>query len=134
MVDIAKIRNRLEYMLLACVDMMRKDSGRQEFKEKLVNYLHENISEALTLDRISRYFSLSPTHVERLAYREFGCGVLNLFHRLKIDRARVLLNSTGMAISAIAGHLGYEDQSYFSRYFKKYTGMSPREYQKNIHP
>ncbi|GHU31458.1 hypothetical protein FACS1894172_06390 [Spirochaetia bacterium] len=131
MVSIQKIRNRMEYMLLTCVDMLKKQDGRQAFKEKLMVYLTDKISENLTLEDISRYLSLSQTHVERQAYLEFGCGAINLFHRLKIDRARILLNTTDLAISEIADHLGYNDQSYFSRFFKKYTKVSPLEYKKS---
>jgi two-component system response regulator YesN len=128
--SIQKIRNRLEYMFLTCVDTLKKQSGDQGFKEKITDYLRENISESLTLDCISRHFSLSPSHVERLAYLDFGCGALRLFHRLKIDRARVLLHTSDMTVSQIAAHLGYEDQSYFSRYFKRFTGLSPTAYKK----
>jgi AraC-like DNA-binding protein len=130
MVSIQKIRNRLEYMLLSCVDMLKKQDGGQAFREKLMAYFRERLSETLTLGDVSRNLSLSPTHVERLSYLEFGCGAMCLFHRLKIDRARTLLYITDLPISVIADHLGYKDQSYFSRYFKKYTGTSPLTYKK----
>jgi AraC-like DNA-binding protein len=129
-VAIQKIRNRMEYILLACVDMLEKQDNAQAFREKLMDYFREKISEPLVLEEISRNLSLSPTHVERLSYQEFGCGALRLFHRLKIDRARMLLHTTDLRIADIADHLGYEDQSYFSRLFKKYTGTSPLAYKK----
>jgi AraC-like DNA-binding protein len=131
MVSIQKMRNRMEYMLLTCVDMLKKQDGRQAFKEKLMVYLSDKLSENLTLEDISRYLSMSPTHLERQAFLEFGCGAVSLFHRLKIDRARILLNTTDLAVSEIADHLGYKDQSYFSRFFKKYTKVSPLSYKKD---
>ncbi|GHT98442.1 hypothetical protein FACS1894142_4780 [Spirochaetia bacterium] len=97
LVSIQKIRNRLEYMLLACVDVLKKQDSTQAFKEKLMEYLREKISEDLTLEDISRHLSLSPTHVERQTYLEFGCGAIRLFHHLKIDRARTLLQTTDLA-------------------------------------
>ncbi|GHU68860.1 transcriptional regulator [Spirochaetia bacterium] len=130
LVAVQKIRNHMEYMLLACVDMLKKQDGSQAFKEKLMCFLNDKILENLTLEGISRHLSLSPTHVERQAYLEFGCGAISLFHHLKIDRARILLNTTDLAISEIADHLGYKDQSYFSRLFKKYTKVSPLSYKK----
>jgi AraC-like DNA-binding protein len=130
MISIQKIRNRLEHMILLCVDALKKQDGVQAFREKTMNYLREKISESLTLGDISRALVLSPTHVERLSYQEFGCGAVHLFHRLKIDRARTLLHTTDLSVYEISKHLGYEDQSYFSRLFKKHMGISPRDYKK----
>jgi AraC-like DNA-binding protein len=130
MISIQKIRNRLEYMILSCVEALKKQDGPQAFREKTMRYFREKISETLTLGDISKTLVLSPTHVERLSYQEFGCGAVHLFHRLKIDRARTLLHTTDLSICEISRHLGYDDQSYFSRLFKKHTGVSPRAYKK----
>jgi|GEM_PF-6682419 len=130
MVSIQKIRNRFENMILTCVDMLNKQDDDQAFQEKLMEYLRGHISENLTLEDLSGYFYMSASHIERLSYREFGCGAIHLFHKLKIDQARLLLQNTDLRISEIAAHLGYEDQGYFTRLFGKYVGTSPRKYQK----
>ena len=129
-VSIQKIRNRLEYMLLYCVEMLTKQNTGQAFCEKLVQYLQEHISENLTLDDLFKILFKSPSHIERLCNKEFGCGAMHLFTRLKIDRACMLLETTDLRVSDIASHLGYEDQNYFSRIFHKYAGVSPSIYQK----
>jgi len=130
MVSIQKIRNRLEYILLYCVEMLIKQDSGQAFREKLMEYFREHLTDVLILEDLSKIFNFSSSHMERLCYEEFGCGVMHLFHRLKMDRARMLLQTTNMLISEIASHLGYEDQGYFSRLFKKYAGLSPIHYQK----
>ena len=130
MVSIQKIRNRFEYILLYCVDMLKKQDDSQAFREKLVDYFRENLSKNLSLEDLSGVFYMSSSHIERLSYKEFGCGAIHLFHRLKMDQARMLLQNTAFPISEISTHLGYEDQSYFSRLFKKFAGVSPRKYQK----
>ena len=129
MVSIQKIRNRLEYMLLTCIETIKKQDSDQAFREKLINYFKNNILENITLKDISVAFYMSKSHIERLSYKEFGCGAIRLFNRLKMDRARILLQNTDLSISDISTHLGYHDQGYFSRIFKKYEGVSPRIYQ-----
>jgi len=130
MVSIQKIRNRLEYMLLYCVEMLNKQDSGQAFREKLMDYFRKHLTESLVLEELSGVFNISSSHMERLCYEAFGCGVMHLFHRLKMDRARMLLQTSDMLISEIAGNLGYEDQGYFSRLFRKYAGMSPLKYRK----
>jgi AraC-like DNA-binding protein len=127
-VSLHKIRNRLEYMLLAYIDLLQKRDSEQVFKEKITVFFRNQICGLITLEDISRHLSMSQTHIERLSYREFGCGAIKLFNRLKIDRARFLLISTNMSISEISDHLGYCDQAYFSKIFKKYVGVSPHAY------
>ena len=128
--SIQKIRNRLEYIFLTCIEALQKRDGNQAFREKLMNYFKGNISANISLEEISKSFFMSISHIERLSYKEFGCGAIRLFHRLKMDRARMLLQNTNYTISDISSHLGYEDQGYFSRIFKKHEGISPSKYQK----
>ena len=129
LISIQKIRNRLEYMLLSCVEILiKQDGGQPMFKEKLVEFLRTNISEILTLDDISKVLFMSSSHIERLAYREFGCGAIRLFHRIKMDYAQLLLRTTNLPISNISSCLGYMDQGYFSRLFKKHVGITPLNY------
>jgi len=129
-VSIQKIRNILERILLCCVDHVKKQDRNQAFCEKLIEHFRKNLSKNLNLKELSDMFFMSQALIERLAYREFGCGAIHLFYRLKIDHARTLLQDTTIPIAEISAHLGYEDQSYFSRIFKKYTGLSPRDYRK----
>ena len=130
MVNIQKIRHILEGMLLSCVDHVKKQDKNQLFYEKLVEHLKINISKKLNLEYLSKTFFKSQTLIESLVYKEFGCGVMQLFNRLKIDHACKLLRNTAIPIGEISAHLGYEDQRSFSRAFKKHTGLSPRDYQK----
>ena len=129
-VSIQKIRNRLEYMTLYCIEKLNKQNSEQAFCEKLIQYFREHISENLTLDDISKILFISSSHIEYLSHREFGCGVMHLFNRLKVDRACMLLQTSDLRVSGIASHLGYNDQNYFSRIFRKYSGVSPSKYRK----
>ena len=130
MVSIQIIRNRLEYMLLYCIQMMNKHNNQQFFNEKLIQYFREHISENMTLDELSKKLFISSSHIERLSNKEFGCGAIHLFNRLKIDEACMLLQTSDQRISDIASNLGYSDQNYFSRLFFKFYGVSPSEYRK----
>jgi len=127
-VSIQEIRNRLEYMLLYCVKMLIKQDGKQAFRENLMEYFREHLSENITLETLSKTFNMSASHIERLSYKEFGCGAIHLFNRLKMDRARILLQTSDLRISEIASLLGYEDQGYFSRLFYKILGVRPSRY------
>jgi AraC-like DNA-binding protein len=134
MVSLLKIRNRLEYILLTCVNILQKRDGIQDFREKMISLLGDKLSEPLSLSDLSRHLSMSQTTIERLSYREFGCGAIKLFNRLKINQARMLLINTDLLVSQISDQLGYYDQAYFSKIFKKYVGVSPHVYKRERRP
>ena len=129
-VSIQKFRIILARMLLCCLDHVREQDRNQVFCEKLIKHFKSNVSKNLSLEDLSRMFFISQPHLERLIFKEFGCGAIHLFHRFKIDHACRLLHDTTIPVVEVAANLGYEDQSHFSRIFKKHTGLIPRDYRK----
>ncbi|MNN93050.1 HTH-type transcriptional activator Btr [compost metagenome] len=76
---------------------------------------------------------LSYTYLSR-AFKEItGYTVIEFFNKLKMDKAKALLLEGDMKIKDVAQTLGYSDEFYFSRLFKKMEGLSPSEFQsKNV--
>ncbi|MBD2865103.1 helix-turn-helix domain-containing protein [Paenibacillus oceani] len=68
--------------------------------------------------------------LKRTVKKVTGYPLHEYVHRLKVAEAKKLLISTERTFKVIATALGYRDVFYFSRLFKKYAGMSPRDYKK----
>ena len=75
---------------------------------------------------------ISISRLEQLVRSYCGCGVIRYFISLKIGRAKELIRDRNMNFSQIADALGYSSVHYFSRQFKRITGMSPSEYSRSI--
>ncbi len=112
-----------------CRSIMRR---RQEQSESVVNraknYIQENYAREISLDEVSREVNVSPYYFSKLFKAEAGVNFIDYLTRIRIDRARVLLEDPGIPIKEIGMEVGYMDPNYFSRIFKKQTSMSPREY------
>lgn len=80
---------------------------------------------------VSRYaqaLNVSAERLNRLAQAEAGCGALALVHRrLAREACRRLLHRDA-PVARLAGELGFEDAAYFSRFFRRHMGMSPRQW------
>ena len=98
----------------------------------LTEYLKSHLSEALSLDKISRDCNMSISGLHRLCKRQCGTSPLSLFISLKIARAKQLISETDMNFSEISDALGFSSIHYFSKLFKSKTGMTPSEYAKSI--
>jgi YesN/AraC family two-component response regulator len=69
-------------------------------------------------------------YLSMLFKAKFDCGVLEYWNRLKIDKAKEHIRQNSNNLTEISEMLGYNSLHYFSRQFKKTTGMTPSEYAK----
>ena len=97
-----------------------------------IGFMNKNLSEKLTLKKISAEAGYSPTYFTTLFRNETGYSPLSYFSHLKILKATELLDYTRTKIKAISFQLGYSDPYYFTKDFKKRMGMSPRQYRNRI--
>ena len=91
-------------------------------------YILANFDRKLTLEDIGRQVYLSHSYVSSIFKKETGLSVVDYANQIRIDRSKRLLLETDLSISFISSRCGFDDQSYFTRMFKKFVGMSPRNY------
>jgi two-component system response regulator YesN len=89
-----------------------------------LNYRGQDIS----LHTVASYVGISPNHLSAVFSQETGENFIEYLTRVRIERAKHLLSSTGMKSADIAYETGFSDPHYFSFIFKKNVGLSPREY------
>ena len=75
---------------------------------------------------------LSYKYMEEFFKKRIGMTIQQYHTNLRIHEAEKQLRTTQYSISEISGNLGFQDPLYFSNVFKKATGVSPRDYRKNI--
>ncbi|TBL75788.1 response regulator transcription factor [Paenibacillus thalictri] len=100
--------------------------GIEEVKDYLDKHYHEDVS----LPALSEQFHFSTQYISKKFKETYGITVVAYLTDLRMDKAKALLKSTALSIADIAGQLGYDDENYFSKVFKKQVGMSPFPYRK----
>lgn len=91
-------------------------------------FVHSHIKENITLTAISEYLGLSSSYFSRMFSKETGQKFIDYVTEEKIQLAKELIQSSNKKIYEVAEVIGYENVYYFSRVFKKTTGMSPLEF------
>lgn len=111
----------------------KKDEAGEQNKHvtNIIKYMYSHIAENLTLEQICKEFELSKSYVNSIFLKCTQYAPMDFFINLKIREACNALRSTDQYIYEIAQSLGYRDQYYFSRLFKKVVGVSPKEYRNN---
>ncbi|NLY17745.1 MAG: AraC family transcriptional regulator [Clostridiaceae bacterium] len=105
-----------------------KNRSDTDLVKRIINFLKENVHTSLTFDDVCRFSNLSRTNLKVLFKEKTGLGVMEYFKNLKIDESKTMIREGEYNFTEIAHRLGYSSIHYFSRHFKKVTGMTPSEY------
>jgi len=103
----------------------------QTLIEKIEQYLKNGYSQEIDIGEVARKFNMSPSYMRRLFKAIYGRSPMEYVTDLRIENAKKLLLLTDYKIAYIANIIGYNDFFYFSRIFKKYTGLSPNTYRRS---
>lgn len=114
------------------VQMFQSDIGEShEIVRKAKSYIKEHLNEDISVYNIAEMLYLTPTYFSKLFKHVTGEGCNNYITSKRIQRAKLLLETTSMKTGKIAILVGYKDTNYFSLAFKKQTGMSPTEFRES---
>jgi AraC family transcriptional regulator of arabinose operon len=95
-----------------------------------INFMLEHLSGKIKLQEIAEVSGLSASHFSRLFLNSTGHSPIDYYIQLKVQRACRLLDHPGSMVAAVSREMGFEDQFYFSRVFRKVMGISPTVYRK----
>ncbi|MGI6031647.1 MAG: AraC family transcriptional regulator [Eubacteriales bacterium] len=95
---------------------------------KVMKYIKQNYSQKITLEDLAKHVYLSKSYLSSIFKEETGCSLSSYINQVRVEKSKLmLLDSTG-SLAGIASLCGFEDQSYFTKVFKKIVGVSPKVY------
>lgn len=110
------------------VFMQQMDTPNHRLIRKINQYLMDNLTGMLSLEGLAAYLGFTPQYVSRIFKEEYSQTFVEYVTWKRIELAKEYLVTTTKNITEIARLVGYQDQNYFCRVFKKTTGMTPKEY------
>lgn len=106
--------------------------GYSPIIQKVINQINLNLTSDLSLKNLSEMFNISAGYLSTLFKKETGMTLTDYVNKKRVDHAILLLNTTQLQIQAIASYCGIQDINYFTRIFKKFTGITPKKYRELI--
>jgi AraC-like DNA-binding protein len=97
----------------------------------LIRHIQEHYTDEFSLEDLAGRMGLSPAYFSRLFHEKTGRPLFEFINSIRIQKACQLLKRTDLPIIEIAYAVGYNNLSFFNRYFRKLMRLSPREY-KNL--
>lgn len=106
----------------------KRSEERHKCLRAALDYIAANYPLPISVDDIAAAAAVSRSTLFRLFRTELGAAPSDYLIEYRIDQAKKLLSETDISVTAAARSAGYENNLYFSRAFRKATGMSPTEY------
>ena len=110
------------------VDQVRRGRHASPLELAVSNYLRHHLSETVTAEKIAAALYMSRPYLSERFRKETGETLTDFLLRGKTEEAKRLLRYSDRSISAIGDYLGFSSPGHFSRTFRKYAGISPKEY------
>jgi AraC-like DNA-binding protein len=97
---------------------------------RALRYMRQNYGNRICLGDVAREAALSPSHFSRVFKKETGHSFNAYMNTLRIEKGMTLLRDGNRTLADIADAVGFDDQSYFTKVFKRVTGVLPRHFMK----
>ena len=106
------------------------DGYSQRYIARIKQYILDNLSYNINLNDLATEINRNPSYISYIFIHETGQNLFDFITQERMKRAKHLLKNTDLKILDVARECGYEDQSYFSQVFKKYTGSTAGSFRK----
>jgi YesN/AraC family two-component response regulator len=117
----------LEAIILQISDNM-SFSSMSQLTAKIVDYISTHFREKISLEDICQFTYFSPAYCANEFRKTMGKSIIHYLIDFRIAEAKKLLSGTSFSCATISNMVGFDDSNYFSRIFKKRTGLSPLKY------
>lgn len=104
----------------------------EEIVKRLIQYIIKHYAQERSVSFYADLLHISPQHLSTTVNKITGKTVTDIIAKLVITDAEAKLKSTDLTIQEIAYSLNFPDISFFGKYFKRYTGLSPKQYRESV--
>lgn len=120
---LSKIMARFTDCVFNLADVRHKDTIY-----KALDYIKRNYIEQITLEEVANHVFLNPSYFSKIFKDEMNCTFVAYVNKVRINASKSLLINNTIPLSDISSLVGFDDQSYFTKVFKKEVGITPGKY------
>ena len=100
--------------------------------QQAIDYIYQNLAENISLEALAQQAQMSQYHFARLFKEATGFAPYKFVMKCRLERAKELILHRELNIAEIALKVGFNSQSNFTQNFKRFTGVTPKQYTRDI--
>jgi two-component system, response regulator YesN len=123
----------LEYQMLHHFVTALNEEVKQTYKhtiQQAITYIHEHIIDDLSLEIIAEHVFVNPNYLSQIFKKEVGMCLTTFINKKRVEDSKYFLLHTNTPISNIAILFRFCNQSYYTATFKRYIGLTPKEFRR----
>ena len=124
------VKELLDELMDTIFPKQTKKNSDRIIAQKIASYIQNNYNTGLTLEEVAAYVKMNPAYLSRFIKKHLGANFTEYVNNIRVEFSKEYLESDDYSIIDIALMMGFTDQSYYSKVFKKYAGMTPGKYRK----
>ena len=109
-------------------EVVEEEETTNPLVREATEYMQENYAKDLSLTEVAEHLRISTGYLSTLMNQNLGCGFVDYLNQVRVDRACCYLEQNQLKNYEVAYKVGFNDEKYFSKVFKKIKGMTPKEY------
>lgn len=109
-----------------------KHSEKRKTTRDFIRLINENLEKRYPISELAEMLNITPNHLNKTIKKQLGKSAQSVYNEILLQEAKVLLLQTSKDVSEIAFDLGFNDTSYFGKFFKKHSQKTPLEYRRMI--
>lgn len=121
------LKQRMEQAVKRSLRQAEAQTDREDINA-IIQYIHGHLSENITLKAMAQLVNMDENYVSVLFRRKTGETLINFIQQCRVERAKKLLLETELSIPEINEQAGFNNENYFFRIFKRWTGETPGKY------
>lgn len=111
----------------------KQPTFRHQTVNKVIMYINDELENDLTVESIASNFHISTSHLSRIFREHVGITLVEYLNVRRVEESQYYLRHTNKSITSISDQFHFCNQSYFTRIFKKYTGVTPKHFRDELH-
>ncbi len=105
-----------------------KQVGERNYQEKIITYLNQHYREDLVYEEVAEQIGISYSYLRKIIKEETGKSPNDYINKIRIEEVKRMLLETELGLNEIAASVGYHNVQSVLRYFRKYEGITPKEF------
>jgi len=125
-----ELKNYIHSIFVKITDYLSQKYSQKNSRviNKIKEMIEQRYQEDISVAKISEEVFLTPNYISMIFKKEMNETISEYITKIRMEKAKTLLKTTDLRILEVAEKVGYEDPHYFTKVFKKYTGVLPQKY------
>ncbi|EMR05016.1 Multiple antibiotic resistance protein marA [Bhargavaea cecembensis DSE10] len=126
--DITETTNDLVEFFIHVLEGRDKPELPHPIVNDIIHFIDASIEDPITVDQLAKRAGISTSHLSRIFREHAGLTLIDYINMRKIEESQFFLRNTDLKIAEVSDRFSFCNQSYFTRTFKKYTNVTPKQF------